>query len=185
MHIGLRTIRKEKEDERYQKMRENWGASWRIQSYLKVFILQGILMFLISTPILSLIANSSTSFHPFILMVGFAVWLVGFAMESLSDSQLKNFKADPANKGRIMDQGLWSWSRHPNYFGEVLQWWGIFLMCWSGMASLWTVFAPLLIHFLILKVSGVDLLEKLMEGRPGYAEYKARTSRFIPWPPKS
>jgi len=116
---------------------------------------------------------------------GLLVWAVGFSFEALGDYQLSRFKADPNNRGKVMDQGLWAYTRHPNYFGESLIWWGIFLITLATPISLWTVISPATITFLLLKVSGVTLLEKtIVEKRPAYRAYKENTSAFIPWFPK-
>jgi steroid 5-alpha reductase family enzyme len=103
----------------------------------------------------------------------------------VGDAQLARFKSDPAHRGRVMDRGLWRYTRHPNYFGDALVWWGFFLIALATPGSAWTVYAPLLMTFLLLRVSGVTLLEKkLVEARPGYADYVQRTSAFIPWRPR-
>lgn len=182
-YITLRTFSHSHEDARYQKMRDGWGQQWLIKSYLIVFVLQGSLLLLVVSPIIAAIDRSPTEIDTRSL-IGFLVWLVGFTFETVSDFQLKKFKQDPANKGRIMDQGLWAWSRHPNYFGEVTLWWGLYIISSSGVSGLWFIFSPVLMTYLILKFSGVSMLEGLMESRPGFKEYQQRTSRFFPWPPK-
>ncbi len=117
--------------------------------------------------------------------VGFLLWAVGFFFESVGDYQLAAFKKNPANMGKAMAQGLWRYTRHPNYFGECLMWWGIFLVTLATAGSLWTIVSPLTITFLLLKVSGVTLLERtIVETRPEYRDYQERTSAFIPWFPK-
>ena len=114
-----------------------------------------------------------------------AVFVFGFAYETVADAQLARFKADPAARGTVMDRGLWRYCRHPNYFGECLLWWGFFLMAVGAEAPAWLVVSPLLMTVLLLKVSGVPLLEEdLSQRRPGYREYVARTPAFIPWPPR-
>lgn len=181
-HIGLRTLRKSHEDTRYKNMRDNWGNLWILKTYLYVFILQGVLLFIVDLPILQTVSSAPRSIDALVVL-GALVWIIGFTIEAISDRQLQQFIADPKNKGRIMDRGLWSWSRHPNYFGEVTLWWGVFFMCVS-LQSWWVIVSPLMITFLILKVSGVPMLEALMENRPGFADYKAKTSCFFPWPPR-
>jgi steroid 5-alpha reductase family enzyme len=138
--------------------------------------------FVIALPIIYSVEKAPREMSPLVFL-GVFLWLVGFFFESISDAQLKKFKAEPGNKGQIMTQGLWSWSRHPNYFGEVLQWWALFLMA-VDLSSLWLIISPVAINFLILKVSGVPMLEELMEGRPGFQDYKKRTPIFFPWFPK-
>jgi steroid 5-alpha reductase family enzyme len=182
-HLGLRTWRKETEDWRYQEMRERWKEKWKWNTYLWVFLFQGALMFLVGLPVVEIFRARPESFN-FSFYLGVLLWLIGFLMETISDSQLKAFKSRPENKGRIMSQGLWSWSRHPNYFGDSLQWWGLFWLISTGLGNVFALIGPVLMTFLLLKVSGVPLLEKQMESRPGWDEYKRRTSLFFPWPPK-
>lgn len=183
MHIGLRNLRKTAEDTRYAKWRQEWGSNWLARSYFQVFILQGLIMWVIAWPVVHVITSEHVLIDPF-FEIGFLVWIVGFLIESIADEQLRKFTANSQNKGRIMDAGLWSWSRHPNYFGEVVQWWGIFLMAVQLEEGWMTVVSPLVITFLILKVSGVPMLEKMMEGRLGFEAYKKRTSVFFPLPPQ-
>jgi steroid 5-alpha reductase family enzyme len=117
--------------------------------------------------------------------LGAAVWLTGFAFESIADRQLQRFKADPRSKGQVMDRGLWRYSRHPNYFGECLIWWGLFLIAFSVPGGVWTVISPIIITLVLLKMTGVPLTERTtMESRPGYRDYMRRTSTFIPWFPR-
>jgi steroid 5-alpha reductase family enzyme len=117
--------------------------------------------------------------------LGFIIWMFGFVFESVSDWQLARFKADPANKGKVMDRGLWAYSRHPNYFGEFLIWWGIFLIALSTPKSWWTVVSPLIISAVLLKMTGIPLMEKtIVNTRPGYGAYIRRTPAFFPWFPK-
>jgi steroid 5-alpha reductase family enzyme len=113
--------------------------------------------------------------------VGVFVWIIGFIFESVGDAQLKNFISDPQNKGKLMRSGLWQYTRHPNYFGEVMQWWGLWLVSLSVPNGIYFIFGPLTITYLILKVSGVPMLEKKMEENPDFADYKRTTSVFIPW----
>jgi len=118
-------------------------------------------------------------------LLGLLLWLVGFFFEALGDWQLSRFRSDPQNRGQVMQSGLWKYSRHPNYFGETLIWWGLFLITLSTPMSLWTIISPLTITFLLLKVSGVTLLEKtIVDTRPKYRQYTERTSSFFPWFPK-
>jgi steroid 5-alpha reductase family enzyme len=173
------------EDRRYQAWRASRGASFWWVSLFSVFLTQGILLWLISLA-LQVGQCSLTPAHLTGLdLLGFLLWCTGFTFEAVADWQLSRFKADPVNKGKVMNRGLWAYSRHPNYFGESLIWWGLFLIAlptpygWYGLVS------PVLITFLLLKVSGVTLLEKdIVERRPGYREYLETTSAFIPWFPK-
>jgi steroid 5-alpha reductase family enzyme len=116
--------------------------------------------------------------------IGFLLWLIGFAFESVADAQMARFKANPANHGKIMRSGLWAITRHPNYFGESLMWWGIYCIALSTPGSVWTIVSPILITFLLLRVSGVTMLEKAMlERGPEYRDYMESTSAFFPWFP--
>jgi len=182
-HIGFRNLSHSVEDARYKKWREEWGEHWILRSYLQVFLLQGLLLLLIAIPVIWVMASPSQEADGF-FYAGLFVWVGGFVIESVADHQLKLFKARKKPSGSIMNEGLWSWSRHPNYFGEVVQWWGFFLLAVALPSGLFTVISPIAITFLILKVSGVPLLEKQMENRPGFAEYKRRTSVFVLWPPR-
>ncbi len=183
VHIGMRN-RGKKEDYRYKQWRDDWGDNWVIRSYLQVFLLQGVFMLLITFPIM--LANTY-DVRPLGLLdaVGVMVWAIGFLFESVGDYQLTQFVRNPANKGKIMKYGLWQYTRHPNYFGEVTQWWGVFLIVLSVPNAWMGIIGPLTISFLILKVSGIPLLEKQFEGRPEWEDYKKRTSAFFPWFPKS
>jgi steroid 5-alpha reductase family enzyme len=117
-------------------------------------------------------------------MAGIVLAVIGILVESLADWQLSRFRADPSSRERIMDQGLWRYSRHPNYFGDALTWWGIFLVAAETQAGLWSLPGPLLLTFLLVRVSGIPTLEDHMtKHRPGYADYVRRTSAFVPWPP--
>jgi steroid 5-alpha reductase family enzyme len=180
-HIYLRN-KNRPEDYRYAKWRQDWGKWFYLRSYLQVYLLQGILLFIIVSPVL--LANYSLG-KPFGILdvVGILIWLVGFVFESVGDAQLAEFIKDPNNKGKLLQTGLWQYTRHPNYFGEVTQWWGIWLSALSTPAGFLTVIGPLMITFLILKVSGVPMLEKKMSEHPDFESYKKRTNMFIPWKP--
>jgi steroid 5-alpha reductase family enzyme len=182
-HLGIRTLSHDQEDIRYQKMRENWKDSWKIQSYLKVFVLQGFLMIVNVCPVLWILGSQDKSLTGFSLLAT-ALWLVGFVIESLSDYQLKEFKKNPINRGQLIRSGLWGWSRHPNYFGEILQWWALFLLALPLSGGIYTIIGPLMITFFLVKVSGIPLLERNMQSRSGFEDYKNTTSLLIPWPPR-
>ena len=181
-HIHSRNKGKE-EDYRYKAWREEWGKWFYIRSYLQVYLLQGILLFLIVTPVLLI---NKTAGPPLGLLdsLGVLVWLVGFYFEALGDAQLRMFIKNPENKGRLMQGGLWAYTRHPNYFGEVTQWWGLWIIALSVPYGIFGIIGPITITFFILKVSGVPLLEKKMELNPDFAAYKKRVSVFIPLPPR-
>ncbi len=181
-HIAKRNWGKP-EDYRYAAWRVEWGKYFYLRSYFQIYILQGFLLFLIVLPVLFINLYSDNVFT-YLAMIGSLVWCVGFFFESVGDSQLAVFIKDPNNKGKLMQRGLWKYTRHPNYFGEVTQWWGIFIIALSVPYGWISIIGPITITFLILKVSGVPMLEKKMELNPEFAEYKKRTSMFIPLPPK-
>ncbi|ROH88028.1 DUF1295 domain-containing protein [Pseudomethylobacillus aquaticus] len=169
------------EDHRYAAIRKNNQPFWFKSLYI-VFGFQVLLAWIISLPLLGA-ANSSSPLS-WLDGLGLALWLFGFLWESIGDAQLSRFKADPANRGKVMDSGLWRYSRHPNYFGECCLWWGFYLIALSAGAW-WSLPAPVLMTLLLLKVSGVALLEKdIGERRPAYAAYIARTNAFIPGLPR-
>jgi steroid 5-alpha reductase family enzyme len=181
LHIYTRNKGKA-EDFRYKAWREQWGKWFLVRSYLQVFLLQGLFLFLISLPVIFINQNRGPiSIFDFL---GIAVWIIGFYFEAVGDWQLSQFIKDPSNKGKIIQSGLWKYSRHPNYFGEVVQWWGIFLMAISLPNGIITIIGPLTITILILFVSGIRMLEKKYAGRADFEDYKRRTSAFIPLPPK-
>jgi len=182
LHIYNRNKNKP-EDSRYLEWRKTW-KNFYLRSYLQIFLLQGVFLFLISLPVMFINHSVSGDFG-ILEVVGFIVWGIGFFFESIGDRQLKEFISNPKNKGKLMDRGLWQYSRHPNYFGEVTQWWGIFITALSIPGSFFTIIGPLTITILILFVSGIPLLEKKYAGRPDFEEYKKRTSVFIPLPPRS
>jgi steroid 5-alpha reductase family enzyme len=182
VHIGLRNLGKG-EDERYRKWREEWGRHWLLRSYLQVFLLQGFLLYLISLPVIWTILAKPSPWTG-LDAIGLAVWIVGFFFEALGDFQLAQFKKDPAHRGKIIQQGLWRYSRHPNYFGEVTLWWGIYLLALSTPGGWMMIIGPLTITFLILKVSGIPLLEKKYVNNAAFQEYARRTSAFFPLPPR-
>lgn len=180
-HIYLRNKDKP-EDSRYLEWRKTW-KNFYLRSFLQVFLLQGTLLYLISLPVL-FINRSGGDYFGSVAFIGLSVWTMGFYFESMGDKQLGEFIRNPANKGKLMDKGLWKYSRHPNYFGEVTQWWGIFIIALSLPSSFFTIVGPLTITVLILFISGIPLLEKKYEGRPDWEEYKKKTSMFFPLPPK-
>jgi steroid 5-alpha reductase family enzyme len=164
-------------------MRARHGEAWPLRSLYIVFGLQGALMWIISLPVQAAIRAPAPAALGVLDALGALVVVTGVLFEGVSDLQLARFKADPENRGKVMDRGLFRYSRHPNYFGDFLVWWGLFALAAASGQS-WTIGSPLLMSFLLLRVSGVTLLEKTMRKRPGYEEYVRRTSAFFPWPPK-
>lgn len=181
LHLGWRNLGRG-EDPRYRAMRERYGRRFPLLSLPLVFLLQGTIMWFVSLPIQ--LAGSTVGQPGLADWVGGGLWATGLLFEGLGDWQLSRFRADPANQGKILDRGLWAWTRHPNYFGDSLVWWGLSVpVIFSGYA--WVVVSPLLMTWLLVRVSGVPLLERgMLSTRPGYADYIARTSSFIPRPPK-
>lgn len=178
LHIYARH-RGKQEDYRYLEWRKQWGKWFFIRSYFQVFIVQGIFLFLIALPAIFL--NLHSTFFSVFGIIGLLVWVVGFFFEAVGDYQLSRFIKNPDNKGKIMQTGLWQYTRHPNYFGEVAQWWGIFLIALSAPGALITIIGPFTISTLILFVSGIPLLEKKYIGNTDFENYKKRTSVFFPW----
>lgn len=172
----------EPEDRRYQAIRARNQPGFAWKSLYLVFGLQGLLAMIIAMPLF--VGLSGTAPLGMLDALGVALWIVGFGFETIGDWQLARFKANPANRGRVLDTGLWRYTRHPNYFGEATLWWGYFLIA-AAAGGGWTLFAPLLMTLLLLRVSGVTLLEQdIHERRPAYRDYIARTNCFIPWRPK-
>lgn len=174
-HITYRSWGKG-EDPRYRAVREKHGAAFPWVSLFTVFGLQAVLLWIISLPVQWACIVPYPAGVTVTDIIGGAVALAGIVIESLADYQLLRFKKNPAHRGRVMSEGLWGYSRHPNYFGETLVWWGMFLVALSVPGGLWTVISPALITFLLLRVSGVTLLERtLTETRPEYRDYIQRT----------
>lgn len=180
-HIGNRNIGKG-EDFRYRKFREQGGKNYWWISYLRVFVMQGVLLWVISS--FFALQNDAASFSLF-EYAGILLWTLGFFFEAVGDWQLKQFKKSPENKGKLMDKGLWRYTRHPNYFGDAVVWWGLYAFFLPVQQSWMFVFAPLMMTFLLRYISGVALLEKtLVKTKPTYQEYMQKTSAFFPWWPR-
>lgn len=181
-HIHTRNKGKP-EDSRYLAWRNEWGAWFYLRSYVQVYLLQGLFLFLIAVPVM--LSNTSSAIMIGALdVLGITVWLFGFCFEAVADAQLARFIKNPTNKGKLMQSGLWAYSRHPNYFGEVVQWWSLWIIALAVPHGLTGIIGPITITFLILKVSGIPLLEKKMESKPNFAEYKQRVSVFVPLSPR-
>lgn len=173
------------EDPRYAVWRARSGEAFWLRSLFKVFLLQALFMWIIALALQYGQSAASPSRFTLWDAAGAMLWIVGFTLETVADAQLAAFKADPRNKGRVMDRGLWACSRHPNYFGEALLWWGIFIIALAAPGAWWTVISPIAITAVLLKMTGIPLTEQgLIERRPGYREYIARTSAFVPWFPR-
>ena len=181
-YLLARKLRERREDPRYSRMRAHHGERFALVSLGTVFLLQGALIWVVALPIAA--AAPQPDRLDVLDALGAAIWAVGLVFEAVGDHQLARFKADPANAGKVMDRGLWRYTRHPNYFGDFLVWWGVYLIALSTGGAWWTVIGPLVMSTLLIRVSGKRLLEHHMRARPGYAEYVARTSGFFPRPPR-
>lgn len=184
IYLALRNIGKG-EDFRYREFRKNYGEKnyWWI-SYFQTFLLQGVLMWMISSALWGVNRSSVETSLNIIDYVGLLVWITGFIFEAGGDYQLARFKMNPANKGKVLNTGFWRYTRHPNYFGDAAVWWGYGLLCLSS-GSYWYLFGSVLMTLLIIKVSGVALLEKTLKvQKPQYQDYIQKTNSFFPWFPK-
>lgn len=192
LHISNRN-RGKKEDFRYLQWRNEWGKMFVLRSYLQVYLLQGAIMVIMSSPII--IAAATPSVHDdffnlpvtwasILTILGIVLWLIGFLFESIGDYQLSVFIRNKKRPNDIMQTGLWRYTRHPNYFGEVCVWWGIFLITVSLPNSIWGIVSPITITYLLLYVSGIPMLEAKYQNNPQFQVYKNKTSAFLPLPPK-
>ena len=182
-YLAWRNIGKP-EDYRYAAMRDRYADRFVWMSAVLVFGLQGLLMWIVSWPLQ--FGPQSAAPLNWLDLLGIVVWSLGWLFETVGDWQLARFKRQPQHVGKVMDQGLWRYTRHPNYFGDFLVWWGFFLMALASVAPWWTMISPLIMSVLLMRVSGVTLLERnLQMRRPSYAAYMRRTSAFFPWPPRN
>ncbi len=174
------------EDYRYQAFRQKYGPAryWWV-SFFQVFLLQGVLLWIIAAPLVAAQTFKAPDHFTLADAIGALVWGVGFFFEAVGDWQLVRFKKDPANQGKVLDHGLWAYTRHPNYFGDAAVWWGYYLIALSTGWGALTIFSPTLMTFLLVFVSGVAMLEKSMRQKPKYDEYRRRTSAFFPRPPRA
>ncbi|AOW94131.1 hypothetical protein BFN03_19510 [Rhodococcus sp. WMMA185] len=173
------------EDPRYVAMLERAGGDSPTTVIRKIFATQGLSQWFVSLPLqVSAVVGATSGLGTVVATIGVALWAVGLVFESVGDHQLRQFKADPSNSGKIMDSGLWAWTRHPNYFGDFCVWWGLWLISASVWPGVLTVLSPLAMTYFLVYTTGARLLEKSMSRRPGYPEYQQRTSYFLPRPPK-
>lgn len=185
LHIAIRSVGKS-EDYRYANWRQSGGANWWRVSYVRVFLLQGAIMWVIAMPLLVAQFQPAPAALTLFDFVGIALWIIGFFFEAVGDWQLMRFKADPANKGKVMRTGLWRYTRHPNYFGDATVWWGYFFIALSVPFGWLTVICPVIMTILLMRVSGVALLEhNLKKTKPEYADYIASTNAFFPGLPRN
>ena len=172
------------EDFRYRKWRQDSGKNWWWFSFFKVFTLQGFLMWIISIPLLVAQYNPIPASLIWLDYIGIFIWGIGFFFEAVGDWQLSRFKSNPGNQGKLLDRGLWRYSRHPNYFGDAAQWWGFYLIA-AAAGGFWPIFSPIIMTLLLRNVSGVSMLEKTLKTtKPGFQEYVKTTNALIPWFPR-
>ncbi|MFA7367515.1 MAG: DUF1295 domain-containing protein [Bacilli bacterium] len=183
LYIGIRNFKKP-EDYRYVNMRKKWeGKNIYLQAFFKVFMIQAMFMLIISMPIYVAVASVKVVSNVFII-IGTVLFLIGFYFEAVGDAQLRKFVKQRTDKSQIMDKGLWEYTRHPNYFGEVLMWWSLFIIVVTSTYGIIGLISPIVITWLLLFVSGIPLLEKKYIDNPNFIEYKKKTSAFFPWFPK-
>jgi steroid 5-alpha reductase family enzyme len=182
-HLGIRCFGEAEEDRRYAAMRQKHDPGFWWKSLGIVFWLQAVIMWMVAMPLqLSLIPKAVGGSAP-VLYLAVSIWAVGLIFEAGGDWQLKRFRSDPRNRGMVLNRGLWSLTRHPNYFGDFMVWWGFWLFAWQLGAPVWTITSPLVMSAFLMKFSGAGLLEKdIAERRPQYAEYIRSTNAFFPWP---
>lgn len=183
LHLVIRWWGEEHEDRRYSAMRAKGSDKWWLQSLATVFWLQAAIMWALCVPLLQAVA-SGDAIHSVGFAIGAAVWAVGLFFEAIGDWQLTQFRGRPDSNSQVLKTGLWKYTRHPNYFGDFLVWWGLYIMCVAYGASWVTIYAPVVMSLLLMKFSGVGMLEKdISERRPGYREYVESTPTFFPWFP--
>lgn len=180
-HIAVRSLDRG-EDFRYRRWREEWRGAVLLRSYLQVFLLQGALMLVVAAPVLVTAASEGPP-PGRLAAVGAGLWAVGFFFEAVGDRQLLRFIRDPEREG-LMTEGLWRYTRHPNYFGEVTLWCGVFLVALPAERGVWAAASPIAVTVLLLFVSGIPMLEEKYEGDPEFEAYRRRTSAFVPLPPR-
>lgn len=181
VHLSVRVFGDPHEDRRYAAMRDKWQPHWWIKSLGIVFLLQGFIMWFVALPVMTAFVDGLSDRHPAYAFAGVLCWAVGVFFEAVGDWQLARFRANPENRSKVLNSGLWALTRHPNYFGDFAVWWGLWLFGFSCGAPIWTVLAPVTMSFFLMKVSGVTLLEKdIAERRPGYAQYVKTTNAFFP-----
>lgn len=185
IYLYLRN-RDKPEDKRYRAMREYRGSRFVYSSLWVVFGLQAVILWIVSLPVQMGVIHASAHWH-LLHFMGLVLWAVGFIVEAVADYQLARFQQNPGNAGQVMNRGLWRYSRHPNYFGDFMVWWGLYVVSMAGTDGMtsWTVIGPVLITYLLMRVSGVPMLESTIRvTRPGYADYVKNTNAFFPWLPR-
>lgn len=180
-HIYRRLRATTSEDKRYVELRKKWHASNEDTAiYLRIYVIQAVLACLVCLPIIILNTSDALIYQPFVI-AGAAIWLIGFCIETVADRQLRHFIRSPKDHGQLMTRGLWRYSRHPNYFGELTLWWGVGIIALSAPFGWLGLIGPVVISYLIIFVSGIPPTEKSFAGRVGWDKYKRETSALVPW----
>jgi steroid 5-alpha reductase family enzyme len=182
-HMWRRFRASRREDPRYKEFRKSWKQRLAVNAYLRLFIGRGLLVCVILLPVILVNLGGPVPAGR-AAFIGFLVWIIGFMYEVVADAQLRQFQANKENKGKLMTEGLWFNSRHPNYFGEILQWWGIFLMALHAPHGWLGIVSPLTVMLMLCFVTGIPRVEQRFAERPGWSDYKKRTSVLIPLPKK-
>ncbi len=185
VHLAWRKRRDTEEDFRYRAMRKRHGERFAIRSLFLVFGLQGLAMWTVSLPVQAAQVPGSPSGLAALDFLGIGVWCIGMLFETVGDLQLARFRADPASHGKVMDRGLWRYTRHPNYFGDFCVWWGLYALAAATGDAWWAVVGPLTMSFALLRLSGVPMMEQHLKRRAGHEDYVRRTSAFFPRPPRA
>lgn len=176
-------IKRRPEDKRYVELRKKWKGSKAINTYIRIFMVQGLLAVIISVAVI-IVLSSPVQRPDVYTYIGVGIWALGFLFEVVGDLQLRQFASNPKNKGKVLTNGLWRYTRHPNYFGEAAMWWGIFVIALSTYFGWLGIISPVIITYLLLFISGVPMAEKALAKRRGWKQYALRTSKFLPLPPK-
>ncbi len=183
-HIGKRNIGNA-EDFRYAQWRKDWGRWVTVRSFFQVYLLQGLFMLIIAVPVVLVNASVVSVQMTMASWIGLGVWVIGFLFEAVGDAQLRTFIQSPEHRGKLMTTGLWKYTRHPNYFGEAVMWWGIWLFVFGTPFWWYAIVSPITITVLVRCVSGVPMLEKKYSGRADWKAYAGKTNAFVPWFPKT
>lgn len=186
-HIGSRFLRSKSEDARYVELRKKWRGNQVTNTYFRIYVVQSVLAVIVALPVLVVMTHeqSSQSRASLAVLIGGAIWVIGFVVQVIADRQLREFIRTTQNKNSLLQTGLWRYSRHPNYFGEIFMWWGIALTAYIATSLVWVFIGPLAITYLITRVSGIPPSERRMSKKPGWERYKAQTSVLIPLPKRT
>ena len=184
LYVVRRHLRASEEDGRYRRFREKGGAAFWWKSLITIFLLQAVLQWMIASPVIAALGFARPDPAIGLAACGFLLFAIGFGVEAIADAQLARHRNDPRASGEVLTSGLWAWSRHPNYFGEVVLWWGLGLVAYALSGSLWSFLGPAVLTLVIRAIS-IKLTEEHVEAvRPDFAAYKARTAMLVPRPPK-